>query len=135
MQHTDKYQLNLVETSDTFSPAPLNENMEKVEAALDAARAETAAGDAALDLRVAALEARRIVWGSYMGDGTGNRVVEVGFTPGVVIVHSSTNPVSAIAFADHSYKASRVQLAPGGFSLYTTDFNMSSVPYYFIAIL
>lgn len=34
MQQTEQYQFNLVETGDAFSPAPLNENMEKVEAAL-----------------------------------------------------------------------------------------------------
>ena len=34
MQQTDTYKLNLIESGDTFSPAPLNENMEKVEEAL-----------------------------------------------------------------------------------------------------
>ena len=33
MQFTNQYKLNLIETTDTFSSAPLNENMEKVEAA------------------------------------------------------------------------------------------------------
>lgn len=41
MQQTDKYQLNLIESSDTFSPAPLNENAQKLEAAI---AAEAAAG-------------------------------------------------------------------------------------------
>ena len=36
MQHTNQYQFNLIESGDTFSPQPLNENMEKVEAALSA---------------------------------------------------------------------------------------------------
>ena len=31
MQQTSKYQFNLVEGSDDFSPTPLNQNMEKVE--------------------------------------------------------------------------------------------------------
>ena len=34
MQQTSKYQFNLVEGSDDFSPTPLNQNMEKVEEAL-----------------------------------------------------------------------------------------------------
>ena len=49
MQQTETYQLNLIETSDTFSPAPLNENAQKLEAALTAARTEAAAGIAAGD--------------------------------------------------------------------------------------
>ena len=51
MQQTDKYQLNLIEPSDTFSPAPLNENAQKLEEALQggltAATAHADAGDAA----------------------------------------------------------------------------------------
>ena len=39
MQQTSKYQFNLVESGDAFSPAPLNDNMEKVEAALENAEA------------------------------------------------------------------------------------------------
>ncbi len=31
MQHTTKYQLNLIEPSDEFSPDPLNQNTQKVE--------------------------------------------------------------------------------------------------------
>ena len=49
MQQTETYQLNLIETSDTFSPAPLNENAQKLESALTAARTEAAAGIAAGD--------------------------------------------------------------------------------------
>ena len=49
MQHTDKYNFNLIETSDTFSPEPLNKNTEAIEAQLAAVRGEFAAADAALD--------------------------------------------------------------------------------------
>lgn len=70
MQQTNKYQLNLIESGDTFSPDPLNENMEKVEAALEAV-------DTALDEKVAeAMSAMgtgghnaRIAFGSYTGNG------------------------------------------------------------------
>ena len=34
MQQTTKYQFNLIDTSDAFSPNPLNENAQKLEAAL-----------------------------------------------------------------------------------------------------
>ena len=43
MQQTSKYQFNLVENSDDFSPTPLNQNMEKVEDALEAHAAQVAA--------------------------------------------------------------------------------------------
>ena len=52
MQQTEKYQFNLIERDDDFSPDPLNENMEKAEAALTD-----------LSARV------RIVAGTYTGTG------------------------------------------------------------------
>ena len=57
MQQTETYKLNLIETSDTFSPAPLNENAQKLESALTAARAEEAAARAALTEGIAAANA------------------------------------------------------------------------------
>ena len=47
MQHTDKYKLNLIETSDAFSPDALNENTRKVEDVLAAQAAAEAASQAA----------------------------------------------------------------------------------------
>lgn len=43
MQQTDKYKLNLTETSDTFSPEALNENMGKEVALAGGLEAENAA--------------------------------------------------------------------------------------------
>ena len=82
MQHTDKYQLNLIETSDTFSPEALNENAQKLEAALEAVRAEAATGDAALDQRLQVFEAHRLVIG---GAKEGEKVY-LDFTPKVLYV-------------------------------------------------
>ena len=47
MQQTTKYQFNLVDATDDFSPDPLNQNMEKVEEALagQAAALEAAKGE------------------------------------------------------------------------------------------
>ena len=45
MQHTDKYKLNLIENSDAFSPDALNENMQKLEAALEEVTAHDEAGE------------------------------------------------------------------------------------------
>ena len=72
MQKTEKYQFNLVEPSDTFSPDPLNQNMEAVEQALDGLSGRSDDGDAqtaALSARVAKLEQHRFAVGSYKGVG------------------------------------------------------------------
>ena len=50
MQQTDKYKLNIIETSDPFSPAPLNENARTLEAALAAEKTRV---DAALAAKAA----------------------------------------------------------------------------------
>ena len=96
MQQTSKYQLNLVEGSDDFSPAPLNQNMEKVEEELEGI-------EESLENVVAETEAAtqfiagsgncRIAVGSYTGNGTygsSNPVkLTVDFTPRVVFVASN----------------------------------------------
>ena len=86
MQQTKKYRFNLIESSDPFSAQPLNDNMEKMEGALDAADTAVKAAAKAADTAVsahrtevnAALSAQaakvaalpRIVTGSYTGTGT-----------------------------------------------------------------
>ena len=44
MQHTSKYQFKLIEGTDDFSPAPLNQNMEKVEEELEGIEESLAEG-------------------------------------------------------------------------------------------
>lgn len=78
MQQTDNYKLNLIETSDTFSPNPLNDNMEKVEAAMDG-----------LDQRIAAIEIHQLKVGTYSAQD--NLIVNVGFRPKFVIIHATNN--------------------------------------------
>ena len=60
MQQTEKYQFNLIESSDPFSPEALNDNAVKLEAALERHKAETTQ---ALNSRM------RVVAGSYTGTG------------------------------------------------------------------
>ena len=85
MQQTKNYQFNLIESSDPFSAQPLNDNMVKVEGALDAADAAVKAAVKAADTAVAAhrtevnaaLSAQaadtaalpRMVTGTYTGTG------------------------------------------------------------------
>ena len=66
MQHTSKYQFNLVDATDDFSPEPLNQNAEKTEALM--AGVEEALAAVIADLGAAGKNAR-IAWGSYTGTG------------------------------------------------------------------
>lgn len=89
MQHTSKYQFNLVDATDDFSPTPLNQNMEKVEEELAGLNTALAQGLEEAEGSVAALEDSvgsqlaavmanlgaagknaRIAWGTYTGTGT-----------------------------------------------------------------
>ena len=87
MQQTSKYQFNLVDTTDDFSPAPLNQNMEKVEEELSGLSTALTQGLGEVEDSVSALEdsvdtqlaavmanlgtagkTARIAWGTYLGD-------------------------------------------------------------------
>jgi hypothetical protein len=92
MQHTEKYRFDLIEKEDVFSPDALNENMEKVEGALereaaartaaDAAEARARAdADAALAQRVSVLEGHHIAFGI-----TTDNTTHLGFAPKVVFI-------------------------------------------------
>ena len=69
MQQTEHYQLNLIETSDPFSPEPLNKNTETVDAAL--------------------ATIPKFACGAYNGNGAANRSIELPFTPKMVYVINS----------------------------------------------
>lgn len=74
MQQTDKYKLNKPGEDDPIAIAPLNENMDKVEGALEAQ-----------DARITMLEAKYMVFGTYVGDGQRSQFIDLGFTPVAVI--------------------------------------------------
>ncbi len=80
MQQTETYKLNKPGIDDPLAIAPLNENMDKLEAAI---LAETAA----LDSRVTVLEAKYFVSGTFIGDGQSSQFINLGFTPKAVLVH------------------------------------------------
>ena len=120
MQQTNKYKLNLIEKDDTFSPDPLNDNMEKVEEALeretaarqaaDAAEAQALAGaDSALDTRLQAIEAHKIVFGSANNTST---TANLGFTPlllyvtgmnGAIWIHKNYHPYSGLYIVEGGF--------------------------------
>lgn len=132
MQQTDKYKLNLIENSDTFSPDPLNDNMEKVEAAFqaasDARAAESAArkdADTALSKRVTALELRKLICGSYTGNGKlEDRMIQLPFTPIAVLICSVDTKIAvremviAEQFSQPTSASPTCKIVDGGFMIY-----------------
>ncbi len=67
MQQTSKYQFNLVEGGDDFSPTPLNQNMEKVEDQFQAVEDQF---DTVMENLGTVGHNARVVEGSYVGTGT-----------------------------------------------------------------
>ena len=67
MQQTSKYQFNLIEGTDDFSPTPLNDNMERVEEQFEAVEEEFSEVMASLG---SGGSTARIAYGSYTGTGT-----------------------------------------------------------------
>lgn len=155
MQQTAKYKLNLIEKSDTFSPDPLNQNTQKVENALSAATAHADAGDkaeaaarAALAQRVTALEAHKMVVGTYTGNGstTDGQTINLGFTPAAVLLctyatgkfHMLTeeNPIIVNSMGTILHY---VEIVEGGFWTRTGDpfgiWNAKDAKYHFIALV
>ena len=150
MQHTDKYKLNLIETSDAFSPDALNENTRKVEdvlaaqAAAEAAARETA--DGALDQRLTVLEGRRLVVGTYTGNGdTAGQIIDLGFTPAAVLLGKDGKGLYLLTPDNpglYPMLPPYLQIVEGGFrvtynqtSYADGGWNLGNQKYYFIALL
>lgn len=86
MKQTTNYQFNLIESGDTFSPNPLNENMEKVEAALTGLDTDLSGQiAAAVTAMGSGGSTARIAYGSYTGDGASGysnpKTLSFGFKP------------------------------------------------------
>ncbi len=83
MQQTEKYKLNLIESSDPFLPEALNQNTQKVEEVLS----ENLEG---MDARVTVLEAHKFACGVYIGNSASSvnneQFIPLPFTPKAVVV-------------------------------------------------
>ena len=128
MQQTEHYSLNLIETSDTFTPQPLNENTQALDAKL--ADLDTQAGS--LNSRVSVLEQVRMVNGTYRGNWK-DRVVSVGFTPRVVWIGGTMMTSDTRIIVDEHVCA---YITNGGFFLGSyggNSLNNSSRTYQYVA--
>lgn len=78
MQQTETYKLNLIETSDPFSPQALNENTQKLEEVVED-----------MDRRIQVFEAQKIVVGSYTTSVGYNFSYDLGFHPKLVLISAA----------------------------------------------
>lgn len=104
MQQTEKYKLNLIESSDPFLPDGLNQNTQKMEDVM-------LAYEAKVDARIAPVAAMqkdlgthgknaRIAWGSYTGNdkfGANNPTsLTFDFTPVLLFITTTTGGARAV---------------------------------------
>ena len=123
MQHTDKYKLDLIEKEDAFSPDALNENTQKVEAALIAHEGAVKEVTDGLDQRVTVLEAKKFAVGTYKVEMNETLKVEVGFTPIALYVGQSWRffPVHGLILPGDTYIPPFLQIVEGGFTTNIVD--------------
>ncbi len=130
MQQTETLKLNLIETGDPISPAPINENADKIEAAIQA----EAAARAALEQRLQVFEAKKFVYGTCTATSEGC-TVELGFTPIAVVIHRQAGTDGATALGVVGQPAnSGMEIIEGGFTFTVGGgYNIRSGPYCYIA--
>ena len=149
MQHTSKYQFKLIEGTDSFSPGPLNDNMEKVEEQFEAVEEDLANLAAAVGTHG---ETARIAFGSYVGTGTygadNPNSLTFGFAPAVVVLTAATSnyqdptlllrPMPTLPGPDGSI-AIQMTWGENGLSWYAgnsaiSQGNADGTTYYYVAI-
>lgn len=135
MQQTETYKLNLIDTDDTFSPQPINENMGKLETVLSALDG----ADEALGERVTALEAHKLAVGSYKGSTTSRGVsqtITLGFKPQAVYVFCARLG-HCMATQAHPYHTTGLVLTENGFKASNNDncsMNYSNDTFLYLAV-
>ena len=112
MQQTETYKLNLIESSDPFSPQALNENTQKLEEVVSEKLGE-------MDQRVTVLEATKLVAGVFKSTNIPNDIIELGFTPEAVILSDAhgANQVCFITKAGSYVGNGNVVVVENGFQL------------------
>lgn len=123
MQHTETYNLNLIETSDTFSPDPLNQNAQALEDALSDETDAREADVADLDARLKVFEAKHIKCGIYTAPRTDNSpmTISLGFTPKAVLVMDGSGNRFGALYNGHPFGADPyAEIVSGGFRLRRT---------------
>ena len=132
MQQTETYKLNLIETSDPFSPQALNENTQKLEEVVSEKLGE-------MDQRVTVLEAHKFACGSFQTPSdNGPLVVELGFTPKAVFIsrQRSDHPDCLILITQSETKNMYLRIVEGGFRhICNNGYTAYGGTYHFIAFV
>ena len=123
MQQTDNYKLNLIEKGDTFSPDPLNDNTQKLDAALSAKFTALDAGSAALEERVTALEVHKVAVGRYTGNGT-TQTIPLPFAPLAVIIGMTNVVGTSLTIKGHV--SAGVTITNSGFTVTNSGQSMNT---------
>ena len=138
MKYTKNHQFNLIETTDTFSPEPLNQNMETLEQALSELAGRNDTGDAqaaALAKRITTLEGHYFTVGTYTGNGS-EMTINLGFTPKCVIIGDPTNTVVLISgFSVSIGNNKAAEIRTGGFYIYNASTVLRSGTHPYIAFI
>ena len=161
MQQTSKYQFKLIEGTDDFSPAPLNQNAQKTETLLAGMEEDLAALEDSVDSQLAAVTAAlgsgghtaRIAWGSYTGTGTygasAPTVFSCDFYPVLLVAEWENyeyghplvllNGVTVMPTVFGSYHAVSVAWTSRQVSIYSTtaadvQFNMEGATYHYMIL-
>ena len=121
MQQTSKYQFNLVEGSDDFSPTPLNQNMEKVEEALEGMETAVNTAQETAEAAQDAAEALPYVTGRYTGAGATAQSIALGFKPSYLIISGqaggSDDASKSIGIFNGSNMSNKVTFTNTGFTV------------------
>ena len=116
MQQTEKHGFNLIEKEDAFSPEPLNENTKKMEEVFGTCTA---------------------YMGTYVGDGTSSRAVELGFAPKLLFLAGGRPSITmrgwSIFFLYNKYYSDSVSLTDTGFHLSSDTHNAKDSTYRYVA--
>ena len=150
MQQTGKYQFNLVDDTDDFSPAPLNQNAQKTETLLAGVEEDLAQLAAGLG---AGGHNARVALGSYTGTGTHGsgspNTLTFDFTPAVVFIGCSNTSVgwptvlirnAGVGHCDSGSERLTVTWLSNGVRWYTDaghqsyQNNYSGYTYYYVAL-
>ena len=111
MQQTDKYKLNLIESSDPFLPDALNENTRKLEQAVS----EHLEG---MDQRVQFLEACHIYAGSHRNTSSSMDFISLPFTPYAIMIFFEGKSFLTVSGPD-GIENSNLLIAESGFRVHT----------------
>lgn len=134
MQQTKKYQLNLIDRDDAFTPDALNENTEIIEEVLSQNLGR-------MDAEIGGKGTCTVRTGSFKGDGIKEHEIELGFAPSFLIIYG-TGSGQALSFTTQNWRImyqggtfyqSGATLTENGFTVSGTIFNNSGYTTYYAA--